>query len=54
VISLASHGVEAAVATSPGLKLGVNVAGGMVTYAPVAEAAGVPYIGVDQALGLGS
>jgi alanine dehydrogenase len=54
VISLASHGAPAAVAASPGLKLGVNVAGGQVTYAPVAEAAGVPYVSADQALGLGS
>jgi alanine dehydrogenase len=48
VIDLASHGVVAAIAASPGLKLGVNVAAGQVTYAPVAEAAGVPYVPVDQ------
>ena len=42
VLHLATSGVAAAIAESPGLKLGVNVAGGQVTYAPVAEAVGVP------------
>jgi alanine dehydrogenase len=51
VIHLASEGVMHATAANPGLKLGVNVAGGHVTYAPVAEAVGVPYVPVDQALG---
>ena len=37
---------------SPGLKLGVNVAGGQVTYAPVAEAVGVQWVSVDEALGV--
>ena len=36
---------------TPGCKLGVNVAGGQVTYEPVAEAVGVPYVPVDEALG---
>ena len=52
VLDLASHGPVAAVQKSPGLKLGVNVAGGQVTYEPVASAAGVPYVPVDEALGL--
>jgi alanine dehydrogenase len=52
VLDLASHGALAAVEKSPGLRLGVNVAGGKVTYEPVATAAGVPYVPVDQALGL--
>jgi alanine dehydrogenase len=50
VLHLASAGVAAAVEESPGLKLGVNVVGGQVTYAPVAEAVGVPYVPVDDAL----
>ena len=47
---LAAKGVHGAVAANPGLKLGVNVAGGQVTYAPVAEATGVPHVPVDEAL----
>jgi alanine dehydrogenase len=52
VIDLATHGAVAAVAKSPGLKLGVNVAGGRVTYEAVAAAAGVATVPVDEALGL--
>jgi alanine dehydrogenase len=50
VLHLASSGVSRAVVENAGLKLGVNVAGGQVTYAPVAQAVGVPYVPVDQAL----
>src|SRR6201995_3208634 len=50
VLALANHGVHDAVAENPGLKLGVNVANGDVTYAPVAEAVGVPHVDVDVAL----
>ena len=49
-LALASDGVARAAALVPGLKLGVNIAGGSVTYAPVAEAVGVPYLPVDEAL----
>ena len=41
-----------AIIENPGLKLGVNVAGGQVTYAPVADAVGVPCVPVDDALGV--
>jgi alanine dehydrogenase len=51
VLHLASDGVLGAIRAIPGLKLGVNVAGGHVTYAPVAEAVGVPHVPVDEALG---
>jgi alanine dehydrogenase len=51
VLQIASAGVRAAVAATPGLKLGVNVAAGEVTYPPVAEAVGVAYTPVDEALG---
>jgi alanine dehydrogenase len=54
VLHLASAGVGAALAENPGLKLGVNVAGGQVTYEPVAEATGVAYVPVDDALGAGA
>jgi alanine dehydrogenase len=50
VIHLASAGVSRAVAENPGLKLGVNVAAGQVTYAPVADAVGVGAVSVDEAL----
>jgi alanine dehydrogenase len=50
VVHLATSGVTRAISESPGLKLGVNVAGGSVTYAPVAEAVGVTYVPVDEAL----
>jgi alanine dehydrogenase len=50
VLHLANAGVHGAVAGNPGLKLGVNVANGDVTYAPVAEAVGVQHVNVDVAL----
>jgi alanine dehydrogenase len=50
VLHLARAGVHGAVADNPGLKLGVNVANGEVTYAPVAEAVGVKPVDVDVAL----
>jgi alanine dehydrogenase len=50
VLHLASEGVHAATATNPGLKLGVNVAAGAITYAPVAEAVGLAHVAVDEAL----
>jgi alanine dehydrogenase len=51
VLHLASSGVEGAIGENPGLSLGVNVAGGKVTYAPVADAVGVESASVDEALG---
>jgi alanine dehydrogenase len=50
VLDLARGGLQGAIAVHPGLKLGVNVAAGQVTYVPVAEAVGVPYVPVDEAL----
>ncbi len=50
VLELAKLGATEAVKANPGLRLGVNVAGGHVTYAPVAEAIGVPYVPVGEAL----
>jgi alanine dehydrogenase len=52
VIHLASAGVLGAIIENPGLKLGVNVAAGRVTYPPVADAVGVPSVPVDEALGV--
>jgi alanine dehydrogenase len=50
ILQLASAGVVEAVGASPGLKLGINVAGGQVTYEPVAEAVGVVSAPVEEAL----
>jgi alanine dehydrogenase len=50
VVALANLGVRGATAADPGLKKGVNVAAGQVTYPSVAEAVGLPYVPVDEAL----
>ena len=50
VLHLASSGVVRAADENPGLKLGINVAAGHVTYEHVAEAVGAPYVPVDEAL----
>jgi alanine dehydrogenase len=50
VLQLANAGVARAVAENPGLRLGVNVAGGKVTYAPVADAVGVSAASVEEGL----
>jgi alanine dehydrogenase len=50
VLDLAEHGVAGAIAGHPGLRLGVNIVAGRVTYAPVAEAAGEPVVDVEEAL----
>jgi alanine dehydrogenase len=50
IVHLAGAGVHKAVEQNPGLKLGVNVAAGEVTYAPVAEAVGMQSVDVDKAL----
>ncbi len=51
-IALADHGVEEAIRRDPGLRLGVNVAGGRVTHPAVAEGVGMEYTAVEEALGL--
>jgi alanine dehydrogenase len=50
LVHLASDGVRRAVASDPGLKLGVNIAGGQVTYEPVASAVGAPYVPLSEVL----
>jgi alanine dehydrogenase len=50
VLALADHGLEGAVARDPGLRLGVNVAGGSVTHAGVAQSLGLPLVPLDEAL----
>ena len=51
-IALADHGVEEAIRRDPGLRPGVNVAGGKVTHPAVAEGVGMEYVPVEEALGL--
>jgi alanine dehydrogenase len=51
-LALADHGVDEAIRHDPGLRLGVNVAGGKVTHAAVAEGVGMEYVAVEDALGL--
>ncbi|MCX6393825.1 MAG: alanine dehydrogenase [Solirubrobacterales bacterium] len=50
VLNLANKGVHWTVANDPGLALGLNVAAGSITYAPVAEALGEQAISVSDAL----
>jgi alanine dehydrogenase len=49
LLALADEGVRAAVAHDPGLRLGVNVAGGAVTHPAVAEGVGMPFTPLEQA-----
>jgi alanine dehydrogenase len=49
VLALADEGPRGAVAHDPGLRLGVNVAGGAVTHPAVAEGVGIPFTPLEQA-----
>lgn len=51
-LELANRGLRDAVLASPALLPGVNVVGGQVTSAPVAEAHGMTAVPVEQALAL--
>jgi alanine dehydrogenase len=51
-IAIADLGVAEAIRRDPGLRPGVNVAGGEVTHPAVAEGVGVDYVPVEEALGL--
>jgi len=51
-LALADHGVEEAIRRDPGLRPGVNVAGGKVTHPAVAEGVEMEYVPVEEALGL--
>jgi alanine dehydrogenase len=51
-LSIAGHGVRGAIARDPGLRLGVNVAGGQVTHPAVAEGVGTTFTPVEEALRL--
>jgi alanine dehydrogenase len=54
VLELAEHGVNAAAARDPGLRLGINVAGGHVTHLAVAGSLDLPLVPLDEAQGTAS
>ncbi|MDQ8045935.1 MAG: alanine dehydrogenase [Patulibacter sp.] len=49
-VALAEHGVRGAIERHPGLRPGVNVAGGQVTHAAVAAATGYDFTDLDAVL----
>jgi alanine dehydrogenase len=49
-VQIANRGLRAACAADPALALGVNVAAGQITYAPVAEAHGLDAVPLGQVL----
>jgi alanine dehydrogenase len=51
VLALADHGVRGAAARDPGLRLGVNVAGGRIANAAVAASLGAEAAPLDELLG---
>jgi alanine dehydrogenase len=53
MLALADHGVAEAARRDPGLKLGINVAGGQVTHPAVAEGVGRAYVPPEEVLGAG-
>jgi alanine dehydrogenase len=53
VEALADHGVAEAIRRDPALARGVNVVGGRITYEAVAEAHGLEYTPLDDALSAG-
>ncbi|HEX3262924.1 MAG TPA: alanine dehydrogenase, partial [Solirubrobacterales bacterium] len=53
VLALADHGIAEAAQRDPGLRLGINVAGGNVTHQAVAEGVGMEYVRPEDVLGLG-
>ncbi len=50
VLKLADQGAQTALASDPGFMKGLNVAGGKLTYAPVAEDQGLEYTAPQDAL----
>ena len=54
VVALADHGIAEAARRDPGLRLGINVAGGKVTHPAVAEGVGMEYVPPEEALGSGA
>jgi alanine dehydrogenase len=53
VIAVADHGIAEAGRRDPGLRLGINIAGGKVTHPAVADGVGLEYVPPEEALSLG-
>ena len=49
-VEIADRGIKAACERDPALALGVNTVGGQLTYAPVAEAHGLPSVPLAEVL----
>jgi alanine dehydrogenase len=52
-IAIADNGLGGAIERIPGLRPGVNVAGGKVTHPAVAEGVGMDFVPIEDALALG-
>jgi alanine dehydrogenase len=50
-VEIAERGIRAAAQADPALALGINTVAGKITYAPVAEAHGVPSVALAEVLG---
>jgi hypothetical protein len=53
VLARADLGIAEAARRDPGLRLGINVAGGRVTHPAVAEGVGMDYVAPEQILEVG-
>jgi alanine dehydrogenase len=51
VLALADHGVRAAAALDPGLRLGVNISGGRITNEAVAASLAMPLTPLEELFG---
>jgi len=50
VLAIADEGVAGAIAKDPGLRPGVNVAGGKITHPAVAEGTGLPFMPLEESV----
>jgi alanine dehydrogenase len=50
VLEIADHGLRGAIERDPGLRPGVNVAGGKITHPAVAEGTGLPFAPLEESV----
>jgi alanine dehydrogenase len=50
VLEIADHGLRGAIERDPGLRPGVNVAGGKITHPAVAEGTGLPFTPLEESV----